>query len=159
MNGDGQPAPEDLAWLNAVAPKAVAWVAKEEAALLKEGRPLTSAEAVIAVRMGVQHPEKIRLAVLAAFPFPSDPLLAKEAGALGFGSDRERGRSMGFAVLIKPRFRGERKLLAHECVHVAQRERLGLEAFIRRYLLELRTVGYERSALEAEANHMMQTVR
>ncbi len=159
MIGNSKPAPEDLAWLESVAPKAIAWMAEQETALIPQGRPLTSAETVIAVRMGVRHPGDIRLAVLPAFPFPADPLLANEAKALGFGTDREMGRSMGYAVLVKPQFQGAHKLLAHECVHVAQRERLGLETFVRRYLLELRTVGYERSSLEAEANRMMAVVQ
>ena len=159
MKAIEQPSAADVAWLDALAPKAIAWMAEQEAALLKQGRPLTAEEIEIARRMGVQTPEKIRLLVLAEFPFPSDPLLAKEARAIGFGSGKEGGRSMGYAVLVKPQFRGARWLLAHECVHIAQRERLGLEGFIRRYLLEMRTAGYEHSPLEAEANRLMQAAQ
>ena len=88
-------------------------------------------------------------------PLPDDPELGRQVRALGLGSDDAGGFGRGYAVLIKPRFQSERWLLAHELVHVAQRERLGSEAFIRRYLLELKTVGYGRSPLEMEANRMM----
>lgn len=149
------PSAAEAAWLDAVAPKAIEWYLAQEASLLRQGRPLAPDETKLARRMGVRHPEKVRVLVLAQFPFPDDPELAAQAKALGL-SDRAGGFGMGYAVLIKPQFEGERQLLAHELVHVAQRERLGTEAFVRRYLLELRTVGYAHSPLEAEANRMMQ---
>jgi len=145
----------NAAWLDAVAPEAIKWYLAQEARLLKQGRPLAPDEMELARRMGVQHPEKVRVLVLAQFPFPDDPELAAQAKALGL-SDEAGGFGMGYAVLIKPQFEGQRQLLAHELVHVAQRERFGTEAFVRRYLLELKTVGYGRSPLEAEANRMMQ---
>ncbi len=150
-----QPSAADAAWLNTVAQKAIKWLLAQEARLLKQGRPLAADEMELARRMGVQHPEKVRVLVLAQFPFPDDPELASQAAALGLGSDQAGGFSMGYAVLVKPQFEGRRSLLAHELVHVAQRERLGIDAFIRRYLLELKTVGYSHSPLEMEANRMM----
>jgi hypothetical protein len=150
-----QPSAADMAWLNAVAPKAIKWYLAQEASLLKQGQPLPADELELARRMGVQHPEKVRVLVLAKFPLPDDPELAGQVKALGLGSDDAGGFGMGYAVLIKPRFENQRWLLAHELVHVAQRERLGSEAFVRRYLLELKSVGYSRSPLEAEANRMM----
>jgi hypothetical protein len=150
-----QPSAADVAWLDAVAPKATKWFLAQEASLVKRGRPLTAEETELARRMGVRRPEMVRVLVLAGFPLPDDPELSGQVKALGFGSDDAGGFSMGYAVLVKPRFQSERWLLAHELVHVSQRERLGSETFIRRYLLELRTVGYSRSPLEMEANRKM----
>jgi hypothetical protein len=138
--------------------RATEWFHEQEAALTQRGRPLTATEFDIARRAGVRHPEKVRVLVLAKFPLPSDPLLAQEAEVLGFGSEGEAGRSMGYAVLVKPRFQLSRQLLTHELVHVAQRERLGADGFVRRYLLELKVYGYDRSPMEAEANRKMNTV-
>ena len=150
-----QPGAADAVWLNSVAPKAMKWYLAQEARLLKQGRPLVADEMELARRMGVQHPEKVRVLALTQFPLPDDPELAAQVKPLGLGSDDAGGFGMGYAVLVKPRFQSQHWLLAHELVHVAQRERLGSEAFVRRYLLELKSVGYARSPLEAEANRMM----
>jgi len=150
-----QPSAADAAWLNSVAPKAIKWFLAQETRLLKQGRPLAADEMELARRMGVQHPEKVRVLVLAQFPLPDDPELAAQVKPLGLNSDDAGGFGMGYAVLVKPQFEGRRWLLAHELVHVSQRERIGTDAFIRRYLLELKTVGYSRSPLEMEANRTM----
>lgn len=150
-----QPSASDAGWLESVAPGALTWLLAQEATLSKQGRPLTADEIELARRMGVRRPEKVRVVVLASFPLPNEPRLAQEVRTLGLGSDDAGGFGMGYVVLLKPRLQSERWLLAHELVHVAQRERLGAQAFVRRYLLELRTVGYRRSPLEMEANRMM----
>jgi hypothetical protein len=149
------PTGTDAAWLEAVAPEAIAWYLKQEAILLKQGRPLSADEMDLARRMGVQHPEKIRVVVLTKFPSPDSPALAEQLAALGLGSDDAGGFSMGYAVLIKPRFETKRWLRAHEFVHVGQREHLGTEAFIRRYFMEMKTIGYKRAPLEIEAERRM----
>ncbi|MDX9973431.1 MAG: hypothetical protein RBU21_10640 [FCB group bacterium] len=150
------PSAEDAAWLDSVAPRAQAWYTEQEALLLQQGRQLSPEEMEIARRVGVQTPEKVRVVVLKEFPFPGDPALAKELKSLGFGSPQVGGFTMGYAILEKPKFKKERWLLAHELGHVGQRERMGTEAFVRRYLLEMRKVGYVRSPLEVEANAKMQ---
>ena len=150
-----QPSAVDAEWLNSVAPRAVAWYAQQEAALLPRGRLLTPAEVQLARDMGVQRPEQVRVLVWSDFPFPDDPILAKELKGLGMGSRNVGGFGLGYVVLVKPKYDGERWLLAHELVHVAQRERLGTDAFVRRYLLELRVLGYARAPLELEANQLM----
>ena len=149
------PSHSDKAWCDAVAPKAVDWLTGQEVLLLPRGRPLSASEGEIARQMGVQHPERVRILVVSDFPLPEDSYLATEVKKLGFGSPQAGGRSMGYAVLVKPKFEGKRWLLAHELVHVGQRERMGTAEFVRRYLLELRLLGYKRSPLELEANKVM----
>jgi hypothetical protein len=153
------PSPYDAAWLNSVAPRVVAWFTEQESALLPRGRPLTVDEGEVAKRMGVQHAERVRILILDDFPFPEGPLLPEEIKAFGFGCSCENGRSMGYAILIKPQYDGQLWLLAHELVHVAQRERLGTEVLIHRYLMELRVFGYARAPLELEANQLMQNAK
>lgn len=150
-----QPSPENAAWADALAPRAAAWLTQQETRLFPRGRPLSAAETDLARRMGVQHPEQVRVLILTEFPVPSDPALARDARSFGYGSPQEGGRTMGYLILVKPRYVDESWLLAHELVHVGQQERLGSAAFIRRYLLELRVLGYRRSPLELEANHLM----
>jgi hypothetical protein len=153
------PSPEQAAWLDSVAPRATEWYIAQESVLRPRGRPLTADEIEIAKKTGVQHPEEVRVFVLDEFPFPDDPVLAKELKALGLGSRHAGGFTMGYVVLLKPQYDTKRWLLAHELVHVAQRERLGTETFVRRYLMELRVMGYARAPLELEANKLMQSAK
>ena len=150
-----QPSPADAAWIASVAPRALTWFNEQEARWILRGRSLDTKETVIAQRMGVQHPEQVRVVVTPEFPMPDDPTLRKEAQLMGLGSPQAGGFSMGYAVLIKPKYAHASWLLAHELVHVGQRERLGTEPFVRRYLLELHILGYSRSPLELEANARM----
>lgn len=138
-----------------IAPRTATWIAEVESTLSSEGRKLTTEETALARRVGVQHPERVRVVILREFPLPRDPLLYREIGVFGFEADREVGCSFGYVVVVKPKHSQSRELLAHELAHVTQRERLGAEGFIHQYLLELRTLGYTRSLLEREARRAM----
>lgn len=150
------PTDEQQEWLDLVVPRAIAWYTAQESALLPVGRPLTEDEVAMAARMGVRHPEKVRIIVRDEFPVPDDLVLAQELSQLGFGARRPDGFTMGYAVLVTPRSEGKRWLLAHELAHVGQCERLGTQALVRRYLLELRVLGYARAPLELEADRLAQ---
>lgn len=139
------------AWIDGLLPRALGWYDTAEAGLLPRGRPLSDAEAAIARRLGVADPARVRVVVLDEFPLPDDPQLLALARRHGLGGRQEGGRTMGQAVLLKPRVAADPVVLAHELVHVAQQERMGRAAFLRRYLLELQMLGYARSPLELEA--------
>lgn len=124
---------------------------RSETRFLREGRPLAPEEQALARELGVRHPERVRVVVTGNLPWPSEPALKREAVRLGLDTLPEAGRAMGYAILLKPHAAGEPQALAHELVHVAQMERLGREAFLRRYFAELYQVGYTCSALEREA--------
>ena len=135
-------------------PRVADLLAQTEAEVLATGRPLTEAELMLARSLGVQWPERVRVAVRERFPMPADPRLAKAARDLGliFGSDEEAGRTQGHAILLKPGFEQSKRVLSHELVHVAQYERAGgIPAFARQYMTELLVVGYQRAPLEQEA--------
>jgi len=153
------PSPVDSAWCDLIVPRAIDWYTQQENSLLSKGHALNDNESEIAREMGVQHPELVRVLVMDKFPFPEDPVLATEAHKLGFGSPDVGGFCMGYVVLEKPKYAGKRWLLAHELVHVGQRERLGTAAFVHRYLLELHIFGYQRSPLELEADRLMLKVK
>lgn len=147
---DGLPAPMKTL-LDALVPRADTWFSQQERRLQQQGRPLADSEIEIAKTMGVLHPESVRVVVLDPFPMPDEPVFRQAVVSLGLESSRACGFSMGYAILIKPGFEGSVGLLAHELVHVAQRERYGTTPFIRRYLTEICVVGYERSPIEQEA--------
>lgn len=132
-------------------PAALAWYNQTEQELLTKGRPLTSDEQAIARKLGIKQPEKVRILALKTFPLPKDQALQAEAERYGLGSPNEGGRTMGYAVLLKAGYANDKTLLTHELVHVQQIERLGQAEFIKRYLIEMETVGYAHSPLELEA--------
>ena len=132
-------------------PVVLEWYTRTEQQLLPLGRSLSPAEQELASTLGVKAPEQVRVVVLETFPLPDDEVLLQEAIRYGFGSTREVGRTQGYVIMLKPGHQQSAAILSHELVHVAQHDRMGREAFLRRYLTELITLGYERSPLELEA--------
>lgn len=130
-------------------PRLLGWYAKAEVELLPQGRPLKAAELAIARVLNIHQPDKVRIVVQESFPLPDDAELRREAEASGMGS--EDARTMGYAILLKPYLHEDPAVIAHELVHIAQHDRLGREAFLRRYLTELEVLGYEAAPLEVEA--------
>ncbi|MDD5393175.1 MAG: DUF4157 domain-containing protein [Thiothrix sp.] len=130
-------------------PRLLAWYAKAETGLLPQGRPLNPAERSIAHTLAIRQPDNIRIVVLETFPLPDDAELRADAEASGMGS--EDARTMGDAILLKPYVHEDPAVIAHELVHIAQHDRLGREAFMRRYLTELEVLGYDAAPLEVEA--------
>lgn len=132
-------------------PRVLAWYEAVNAEFLPKGRPLIAPELDLARKMGVSNPERVRVAIVETFPMPSDPELLAEAKGYGMGSWLEGGRANGYLIMLKPRVVSNNNVLAHEFVHVSQYERMGYEAFLRRYLIEMEMLGYARSPLEIEA--------
>lgn len=129
-------------------------VARTEREVLATGRMLTEGELALARTLRVTHPERVRIAEREVFPAPDDPRLAEAARSndLIFGSDREAGRTSGYAILLKPGLADPGWVIAHELVHVGQYERMGgIRGFLQSYLVQLLVVGYERAPLEVEA--------
>lgn len=132
-------------------PVVLEWYTRTEQQLLPQGRFLTQPELQRASELGVKAPQEVRVVVLETFPLPENEVVRQEAIKHGFGSPDEAGRTHGHLIMLKPEYQGNAVILSHELVHVAQIDRMGREAFLRQYLTELETVGYERSPLELEA--------
>jgi hypothetical protein len=67
-------------------PFAIAWVQLQEAEVLANGRALSDAKMKLAVAVGVQHSDRVRIKVATQLPQPHHPeLLAigKQTGLLG----------------------------------------------------------------------------
>ncbi len=135
-------------------PLALQWINETEAKLLGKGRPLTEQETSMARTIGVKYPDRVRVVILVQFPLPSDETLRAEATRYGLGSSAEGGRTMGYVIMLKEKYAQKRWILAHELAHVVQQERMGREAFIRRYIAEQELMGYRRAPLELDANRL-----
>lgn len=144
--------PEQLAQtVDQLTPKVIAWFEELESAWQHHSRALTENEVKRARRVGVRHPEKVRVAISDQLPLPKDPELLQAARRYGLGGKNEGGRTHGYLIILKPSSLNYPEILQHELVHVAQGESLGLHHFVRRYLTELEMLGYARSPLELQA--------
>lgn len=151
LNSLDNPPPAAKAKYDKLFSRALDWYNQTETQLLPQGRPLSATEMELARKLGVTRPERVRIVVLDEFPMPADPELRAEASGYGLGSSFEGGRTMGYAIMLKPRYADDPVVVSHELVHVSQHDRMGREAFLLRYLLEMEIVGYARSPLELEA--------
>jgi hypothetical protein len=133
-------------------PEAIAWAEREAANGAKVGRPLTQAEAGLARRVGVAHPELVRVAVVPALPMPDTAALRAAADQVGMFGPEMAGLTLGHTVFIR---RGDEtvRLLSHELRHVHQYEQGGSIAdFLPGYLLQVVQYGYENAPYERDAS-------
>jgi len=135
-----------------ILPLAVRWAERQELKILREGLPLLELHLSDARTMGVRHPERIRLLVVSSIPFPNNPILRIATRLTGLVSPHTAGMALRYGIFVRNDFAQDRSLIAHECVHTAQYERLGgIDAFLKAYLRECLEVGYPGAPLEQEA--------
>jgi len=137
--------------LDELTPLALEWVAEVEEKYLQTGRKLSEKELAIAREIGVLHPDRIRVIILKDFPHPKNLTLRNQTKNYGLDSASEGGRTMGNIIMLKARHKDDRWRLAYELVHVAQQEKMGRQAYVRRYMTEYELVGKRRSPLELHA--------
>jgi len=132
-------------------PEAIAWVEAQAARVANSGRPLDDSEVELARRVGVAHPERVRVALVDSLPMPEDPALratAVQTGLLGRGMV---GLTLGYSVFIC-RGHETKRLLSHELRHIHQYERAGSIAnFLPGYLQQIVEFGYAGAPLEQDA--------
>jgi len=132
-------------------PLAVEWAERQSASIRETGVALDASAMQLASTVGVQHPERIRLTIVATIPLPENDELrqaAVQSGLLGAGTI---GLTLGYGIyLVEGRISD--RLIRHECRHVYQYERAGsIEAFLARYVPEVLEFGYLDAPLEKDA--------
>ena len=140
-----------VAEVDAVIDAAVKFIDRSESKAVLGGRTLNPTETQYALELGIKSPEKVHIKVQKEFPVPEDSALLNEFEKLGFGSRFEGGRTNGYGIFLKPKYSENQSIIEHELVHVLQMERMGKRAFLRKYLLEAKTVNYFNMPLEVEA--------
>ena len=136
-------------------PKAVRWATEMEKAILESGHRLSPAHRKDAEAIGVRQLDGVRIITLDNIPVPSDPGLSQLATETGLITDRTVGMTFGHGILLK-NGAVDRRLVAHELVHVMQYERFdGIEAFLKEYVKEaVFDPGYPHGPLEREAERL-----
>jgi hypothetical protein len=132
-------------------PAAVAWAQRRADQAAKTGTRLTREETQLARRVGVRHPELVRVELVEELPAPDEDALraaATQAGLIGPGM---AGLTLGHAIFIR-RGHKDARLLSHELRHVHQYEEHGsIAAFLAVYLPQVVECGYAAAPLEMDA--------
>lgn len=143
--------PNLLDQLPLLLPRIFAWANAQAEHIAHQGIPLNAAGLTLASRVGVAHPERIRLLTVSAVPAPADPELRQIAIQQNLIGPHTAGLTLGYGIFVVEGCLTPR-LLAHECRHVYQYEIAGsVEAFLPRYLQQIAEVGYERASYEVDA--------
>jgi hypothetical protein len=134
-------------------PLACEWAKAQEALILARGSSLGPKATADALRVGVQDPARVRVLVVDRIPMPADEQLAEASRRTHIITDACRGVAIGHGIIIRADAWGDRELLVHQLVHVAQCERSGgLEPFVHEYLCDRRaSANFTVGALEKEA--------
>ncbi len=128
------------------------WAWRTERRTLREGRPLFTSEWAAAERVGVRHPEKVRVIAVEEIPMPGLAWMHRIAARWGFDRRQIGGLCLRYGILLRRDLAAQPIIMAHELVHTAQYERHGsLTGFLRAYLLQCLRTGYSHAPLEREA--------
>lgn len=132
-------------------PLAVTWAEGQSSRVIETGHPLDAAGLALAKRVGVQHPELIRLQFVDALPQPDEAALRQAALATGLLGPDGIGLTLGYAIFIVQGHMSA-SLLSHECRHVYQYEGAGsIAGFLLAYLHQIATIGYQDAPFEQDA--------
>lgn len=134
-------------------PVAYEWAKAQEEFVLTHGIPLSPQQMADARRAGVRDCERIRVLVVDRIPLPESGELADAARHTRIITAETRCVGLGHAILIRVEAWGDRELLVHNLVHIAQCERSGgLEQWVPEYLLDRQTSpSFTLGSLEEEA--------
>jgi hypothetical protein len=141
-------------------PSAYQWAKATEELTLTCGAPLSPRHMADARLAGVQDCSKIRVLVVDRIPLPENRELAEAARHTGVITDDTRCIGFGHAVIIRADCWGDRELLVHNFVHIAQCERSGgLEPWVRQYLGNRRDcAAFTIGSLEEEARRLAREI-
>lgn len=124
--------------------------------ILARGTVLSASAQADAIRAGVQEADRVRVLVVDRIPLPADGKLAEASRRANIITEASRAITIGHGIMLRAECWGDRELLLHQLVHVAQCERCGgLTAFVQVYLSDRQTCpGFTLGALEEEARRV-----
>jgi hypothetical protein len=140
-------------------PLAAAWASEQEGLVLRDGMPLSAQQMTEAKRAGVVHPERVRILHVETIPVPAHPVLQAACSAINFVAGAPQGLTFNYGIFVRCDRVQDRHLLLHELAHTSQYERLGgIVPFLRKYIWECLTFGYQSASLELEADKVAERV-
>lgn len=144
--------------LDLILPIAVKWVESQRDRIIRDGLPLAPSERIIAAAIGVKRIDEVRVLLVSEVPLPTTEPLRSAAVKAGFCTlAGAAAMALDTGIYIRKQLDGDKGVLAHELVHVAQYERLGgIRPFLRAYISECLSDGYHLAPLELEADAVAQ---
>lgn len=141
-------------------PLAYHWAKAQEEFVLAHGTPLSPQHMADARLAGVRDCERVRMLVVDRIPLPEGGDLAEAARRTHIITEDTRCVGFGHAVMIRAEAWGDRELLVHNFVHVAQCERSGgLEQWVQQYLFDRQTsASFTVGSLEEEARRIAREI-
>src|SRR5687768_11677325 len=103
-------------------PYVTRWITAQERQILAQGVPLDSSSLADARRIGVSHPERVRLLHVPQILLPGGPLIAWFGQVSGASWKHTAGLTARYGIFIRADYQGDRHLIAHELAHTAQYE-------------------------------------
>jgi len=140
-------------------PLACKWAEQQEMSIQEKGISLTLSQIEDATRVGVKHPEKVKLLQVPNIPIPDEPSLAAAAQDTQLITANTNGLTLRYGIFIRSDYWNNRQILVHELVHTSQYERLGgILPFLQNYLMECISIGYPAAPMEQEAIRIAQEI-
>lgn len=136
----------------------IKWARQWEKTIEIDGIGLNQEQLNLAARLGIKHPEKIKILNKSIIPLPPESIVVLAAKKQGLKLDEVAGITFGYGIILIKNRADDFKLLTHEMVHVLQYERLGFENFLYQYVKECTTMGYNSSSLEKEAIELTEKI-
>ena len=137
--------------LQSLLPLAIRWAEDHSAQVQADGTYLTAEQIEIAKQVGVTSPEKVKILVTDAIPFPQHEELSTAAKQIGFLSEEMNGLTLGHSIYLRKGMINN-QILSHELRHVYQYEVFGsIPGFLVEFLKQIVLVGYENSLLVQDA--------
>jgi hypothetical protein len=136
------------------------WAKAQEEFVLAHGIPLSPQQLADARRAGVRDCDRIRVLVVDRIPLPETGDLAEAAQRTPIVTPDTRCVGVGHAIMIRAEAWGDRELLVHNLVHIAQCERSGgLEQWVQEYLFDRQnSAAFTAGILEEEARRMAREI-
>ena len=129
------------------------WATKRSKFICTHGAWLTSDLIDLATKMGVAHPEKIRIYSSSTATLIDDDKVNKLLLKFGFSADRTCALTLFHSIALNKACAKNLVILAHQFRHVAQFESCGsLELYLENYLMEIAYFGYGKGPLEVDAH-------
>lgn len=138
--------------LRLLVPLASQWIESLEREILDRGQPLSDELKVFANKIGIKHPERVRILLVDAIPFPEHPELQQACKKTELISKHTAGLTLSYGILLRRDCKSELRIYKHELAHVLQYEQLGgITQFLNKYLNEVLTYGYSLAPMEKDA--------
>ena len=136
------------------------WAKAQEDFVLGRGTPLGPQHIADALRAGVQDPSRVRVLVVDRIPVPDHKELAEAARRTGIITHDTRCVGFGHVLIVRADSWGDRELILHNLVHIAQCERSGgLEQWVKQYLGDRHTCAqFTIGSLEEEARGLARKI-